>query len=212
MRRLLGGFAGRSASLQEAESRRAFRLEARRVAETGTSEEVRALTRRLDDAGWAPDDLELEREMLHGRAMVLEALESMGRDGLPVVVTQHKGVSGETCHYLAPVSAATDAGEASAKLFLTCERLRVVGGASLSVAWGSVRDVATRERDLIVTTTGQRRHVFRCNSFADAWVAAALARALIERRLALHDAFDETSPTGRPALRERAVSPRASGR
>jgi hypothetical protein len=181
IRRLLGGSGGRASTGQEYERRQAFRLEAKRVAEAGTRDDIEALTRRLDESGWGPDDFELEREMLHGRVAVIEVLESARRDGPPVVVTQHKAACGETCHFLAPVSVATDHGEASAKLFLTSERLRVVGGASLSVGWGTVRDVATRERDLVVTTA-QRQHIVRCNAFADAWVAAELARLLIERQ------------------------------
>jgi hypothetical protein len=157
-----------------------FRRRARSAAENGGRSSLAALLeeghQRFDD-----DEIELELEMLHARLAVLDLDEALGTGVLPIVVTQHKAVANETCHFLAPVSLATDSGEWSGKLFVTARRLRVFGGRDVAIGWGVIRDVAVDGRNLIVASGNGNPHVFRCNSFSDAWVAAALARALMQR-------------------------------
>jgi hypothetical protein len=156
----------------------AFRAEARAAARTGDRATVEALIRWPAEPGWHGADVELELEMLEGRLAVL-ALEDRARAGaLPWVETQHKAVAGETCHFIAPASVATDTGETGGTLFLTARRLRFVGGGGWSVAWSALRDVRDADRDLIVTTVTGRETRFRCNSYADARVACRLAQVL----------------------------------
>ena len=161
-----------------------FRAQARGTAADGARDAVESLLRRPAESGWNEDELELELEMLHGRLAVLDLEAILQAGSLPVVATQHKAVAHETCHFLAPVSVAGEAGASSAKLFVTSRRIRVLGARDVSVTWGTIRDVRVDARDLIVSSAGAVQHLLRCNSFADAWVAARLARALVERHRA----------------------------
>jgi hypothetical protein len=105
---------------------------------------------------------------------------SVELNGLPTIVTGHRIVRDERCHFTAPVSMSDDASQPGGRLFLTDRRAAFAGGAvSSSVAWHRVADVLAMERDLLLIGAGQAMlSRFRCNSFSDALCAAFLARGL----------------------------------
>lgn len=126
------------------------------------------------------EDVELELEML-------DALERLGAvrhetmaGALPTVETQHRVISGETCHFTAPASLPDDPSQSSGRVLFTSSRSVFVGGApARPVAWHLVGDIVRHDRDvLLVRGDGSGAAHFRFNTFADAVVAAFLARRL----------------------------------
>ena len=93
---------------------------------------------------------------------------------LPVIDTQHRVIGADLCHFLAPVSA-PDHGDAAGKLFLTSRRLIFAGGASIAWPWHRVRRARRHDRDLVFDGGEALTLRLRCNSYADAVLAAALA-------------------------------------
>lgn len=84
-----------------------------------------ALPRDSADAAHA-DEAERQQEMIDG----LRALRVLADvDTLPVIATQHRVIGGDTCHFVAPVTLAGDAG-AGGKLFLTSARVIFAGDRS----------------------------------------------------------------------------------
>jgi hypothetical protein len=138
------------------------------------------LGRELAALGCPDEETEIEREML-GALLDLTALTtSVKLDGLPTVVTGHRIIRDERCHFTAPVSMPDDPSQPGGRLFLTDRRAAFAGGAvSSSVPWHRVADVLAVERDLLLIGAGQTMLCrFRCNSFSDALCAALLAREL----------------------------------
>jgi hypothetical protein len=115
--------------------------------------------------------LELERELTASR--------------LPVVETSHRVVGADRCHFSAPVSMPDDPAQPTGRLLLTSTRAVFAGGARTpALAWHATRDVIQSGRDLLLLFKNAQAddgHRFRCNSFADALCAAAIARHLMMR-------------------------------
>ena len=130
------------------------------------------------------DDLEVEEEMLDGLKQLLELEEVVAISGPPIVVTSHRVVGHDTCHFSAPVSVPDDPAQPTGRLLLTSTRAVFAGGSRAPVVpWHTVRRVLRHGRDLLfVTTHGEDDGVrYRCNSFGEALCGAAIARHLVER-------------------------------
>lgn len=126
----------------------------------------------------APDQLdsrEREEEMLDALERLLAAAAQW--PPLPVVGTQHRVIGADRCHFLAPVSA-PDHGDAAGKLFLTSDRVIFAGGASIAWPWHRVRRTHRHDRDLVFEAGESLTLRLRCNTYADAVLAAALARRI----------------------------------
>lgn len=120
------------------------------------------------------DEAERQVEMLEG----LRALRQLAdQPSLPIVVTQHRVIGTDTCHYVAPVTLPGEAG-AGGKLFVTSARLIFAGGSVTAWPWHRVRDVVRRERDVIVTATGGVALHVQTNTFADALCVCMLCARL----------------------------------
>lgn len=115
---------------------------------------------------------EREDEMLEALARLLSAAAHW--PPLPVIDTQHRVIGADPCHFLAPVSA-PDHGDAAGKLFLTSHRVIFAGGASIAWPWHRVRRTRRHDRDLIFDAGDALTLRLRCNTYADAVLAAALA-------------------------------------
>jgi hypothetical protein len=140
--------------------------------------ELRARLDQLPD-----DDLEIEREMLEGLEQAL-ALTSSIKDGrLPALVTGHRVVGTDTCHFSAPASMPDIAAQPSGRLLLTSARAIFVGGGrGLTVPWHSLTRPTHAERDLVlIRVDGSALYRFRCNSYGDALCAAITAQHLVRR-------------------------------
>jgi hypothetical protein len=132
------------------------------------------------------DDLEIEEEMLDGLRLLLELERELAASRLPVVETSHRVVGADRCHFSAPVSMPDDPAQPTGRLLLTSTRAVFAGGARTpALAWHATRDVVQSGRDLLLIfnhAQGDGGHRFRCNSFADALCAAAIARHLMRSR------------------------------
>jgi hypothetical protein len=160
-----------------------YRVEARRLAASGTAAEVDAALGRASSIGAAPDALELELEMLRGRRDALRLADRIAREGLPAVETQHKAIGTDVCHLLVPATlVGRDGEDVSGKLLLTNRRLLFLGGHGLYLAWSSLQSVTPEARDLLVDTVHHDLHRLRCNTHGDAASAAVLAGALMRPR------------------------------
>jgi hypothetical protein len=144
-----------------------------------------ALRARLDEAG--PDDerFEIEREMLEGLEAAVELGATLETHGPPAIVTGHRAVGSDRCYFSAPVSVPDDPAQPSGTLLLTNVRAIFVGGPrAVILPWHLVGRTFPQNRDLVLVR-GDRPDLlrFRCNTFADAMRAAALARHLSKRRV-----------------------------
>jgi hypothetical protein len=142
------------------------------------------LRARLDGLDAPNEDLEIEREMLAGLEHVIELAADVTARGLPIVMTGHRVVGTDSCHFTAPVSMPDDPSQPSGRLLLTNARAIFVGGArGITVPWHAVGRSMHADRDLIlVRADGTSVYRFRCNSFDDVLMAAFLARQLAGRR------------------------------
>lgn len=124
-------------------------------------------------------DVEVELEMLDALDRLRTLRDETTGGALPLVETHHRIVSGEHCHFTAPVSLPDDSGQASGRLLFTAARsIFIGGGRPHPVPWHAVREVIQTERDvLLIRVDGTGAH-FRFNTFADAVAAAFLARRL----------------------------------
>jgi hypothetical protein len=139
-----------------------------------------ALRAHLDGLGLPEEDIEIEREMLDGLEQLAELVQASRTGGLPTLVTGHRVVGADVCHFIAPASIPDDPAQPTGRLILTSTRAIFVGGArGLTLRWHALAEPIHAERDLVlVRTDGQSLHRFRCNSFADAMSAAFIARQL----------------------------------
>jgi len=148
------------------------------------SEQIGRLRADLDALGHAPDDIEIEMEMLEALHDAEELAAAVRQTGLPLVPTGHRVVGVECCHYTAPASMPDEPGQPGGRLLLTSGRAIFVGGANrIAAAWHSVGDARHVERDLVLIRS-DREHIyrFRCNSFSDALRGAFIARELVTAR------------------------------
>ena len=147
-------------------------------------ERIRRLRADLDALGHAPDDIEIEREMLDALHDVAELATAVRQTGLPLVPTGHRVVGVECCHYTAPASMPDEPGQPGGRLLLTSGRAIFVGGANrIATPWHSVGDAWHVERDVVLIRTDREQlYRFRCNSFSDALRGALIARELVAAR------------------------------
>jgi hypothetical protein len=129
------------------------------------------------------DDLEIEEEMLEALRRLLAVEQDLAVSRLPVVETTHRVVGSDECHYSAAVSMPDDPAQPTGRLLLTSTRAVFAGGARTpGMPWHATREVLQTGRDLLfIRSTVEDGHRFRCNSFTDALVGAAIARHLMRR-------------------------------
>ena len=127
------------------------------------------------------DDLEIETEMLDALEQLVALTAELAQSRLPRIDTTHRVVGADACHYSAPVSMPDDPAQPSGRLLLTATRAVFIGGAKLTaLPWHAAAQALEADRDvLLVRADGQAAYRFRCNTYADALRAAAIARHLI---------------------------------
>jgi hypothetical protein len=141
---------------------------------------VTDLADELDAFRLPAEETEIEREMLAGLEDVLALLHSVEVKGLPVVLTGHRVVGDERCHFSAPASMPDEASQPSGTLLLTSGAALFAGtGIARRLAWHRVGEVVHVDRDLVlVRRDGEPHYTFRCNGFADVLCGAFIARQL----------------------------------
>ncbi|MGH9331072.1 MAG: hypothetical protein ACRD09_11550 [Vicinamibacterales bacterium] len=141
------------------------------------------LALRADALGLTDDDGALELEMINGLRELAALVLAVERDGLPLLETQHRVITGESCRFSAPATRVFDANDsngaegASGRLFLTDRRVVFLGPSVTGVPWPSIAGIARTGRD-VVLSGASRRYRFRLNTFADALRATWLAERL----------------------------------
>jgi hypothetical protein len=131
-------------------------------------------------AAATPDDRERREEFLDGLDRVLE-LSSNG--GLPSLVTQHRVIGTDVCHFVVPVSLAAQL-ESSGKLFLTSQRIVFASHGVQSWPWHRVRGAVRLGRDLAITVAGVADPVhIQCNCYGDAMTALHIIANLSTRKV-----------------------------
>jgi hypothetical protein len=127
------------------------------------------------------DDLEVEEEMLQALHELLALERELAAARLPLIETSHRVAAGEPCHFSAPVSMPDDPAQPTGRLLLTSRRAAFAGaGRTPALPWHAAREVIRSGRDVVlVRAGGEHGHRFRCNSYADALRAAAIARHLM---------------------------------
>jgi hypothetical protein len=164
----------------------AWRQEWARALPAADAERIQALRASLDEIAGGHDDeerFEIEREMLEGLEAATALSTRLATSDPPSLVTGHKLVGNDSCHFSAPASLPDDPAQPTGTLLLTGRRLLFVGGSrALSVAWHNVARCTFDDRDLVVVRTDRPDlHRFRCNTYADGLSAACLARHLAAR-------------------------------
>lgn len=126
------------------------------------------------------DDREVEQEMLAGLEELLDLVNTVAASGPPALVTGHRVIGREACHFSAPATLQDDDGGPSGTLLLTPARAIFVGGArTLTLPWHAVGACVRQDRDLLLSRkAGGAVHRVRCNTYGDALRAAFLARYL----------------------------------
>ena len=152
--------------------------DAEQAAGSPSADVVERLRRDLSAAA-SPDERERREEFVDGLDRVL-ALSTNG--GLPQVVTQHRLIGSDVCHFVAPVSLAGQS-ESSGKLFLTSHRIVFAGHGVQSWPWHRVRGVVRLGRDLAISVAGVPEPVhILCNCYGDALTALHMATDLAGRK------------------------------
>jgi hypothetical protein len=149
------------------------------TASAAPSSEVIDRLRRDLSAVTSVDEKERRQEFVEGLERVLE-LSMNG--GLPRLVTQHRVIGTDVCHFVAPVSLA-GLTESAGKLFLTSHRIVFAGHGVQAWPWHRVRGVVRLGRDLAITVAGAAEPLLiQCNCYADAMTAHHLANDLASRK------------------------------
>jgi hypothetical protein len=145
-------------------------------------ERLDALRRRPGELSLSEDDAASELEMIDGGLDLLELVRLTTVEGRPPVIeTGHKAIGADRCHFVAPASLAAAHGEHTGKLFLTDQRVVFLGGATTTVPWSGIREIALQDRDLVMVRSGGELYRFRCNTWSDAMRAEYIARWLRRR-------------------------------
>lgn len=154
------------------------------AAEAPGPDQAAELRRRLVEIGLEDDEHEIEREMLEGLEELVGFNQALLSTGPARIPTGHRAVGADPCYFSAPASMPDDPAQPAGTLLLTSSRAIFVGGArAVTIPWHAVATCVRQERDvLLVRADRQDLHRLRCNSFADALRAAALARHLMPRR------------------------------
>jgi hypothetical protein len=152
--------------------------DAEAAAEALRFDQVDALADRRARPDEDPDEAERQDEMIDG----LRQLGAMAvADPLPVVVSQHRVIGADHCHFATPVSLGGDVASPG-KLFVTADRLVFAGGRVHTWPWHRVQDVLRTGRHLVVAMTGSADGVqLQCNTYGDALVIRYLAARLRRR-------------------------------
>ena len=149
------------------------------------AQDLRARLHQMGGDDPEDDAHEIEREMLEGLEALVQLAEIVEQRGPPTIVTGHRAVGSDRCHFSAPSSLPDDPAQPSGTLLLTSTRMVFVGGArGMTIPWHTVGECSRHDRDLVVVRRdahGIQR--VRCNSFADVLRAAFLARHLAARRV-----------------------------
>jgi len=148
--------------------------DADRVAAEPSAERIAALRTSMASPDTAPDEADRQAELVEGLDRLLE-LAAAAR--LPEVVTQHRVIAGDRCHFIAPASLVGPTAVAG-KLLLTSSRAIFVGATVTAWPWHRVRGVVRQDRDLVLTILGSDLLVVRCNTYGDALEAGFLAGRL----------------------------------
>jgi hypothetical protein len=139
--------------------------------------EVQTAQRR--DAG---RDVELEEEMIDGARRAIALARDIAAAGLPTLLTSHRVVGTDACHFSAPASLADDPAQPSGRLLLTASRGIFIGGPKLiQIPWHSVKDAQDRERDILLIRGADEGIRFRCNTYGDALAGVLVAEHLVQR-------------------------------
>ena len=146
------------------------------IADAPTEEAIAALEQRASFE--SVEDADRQREMIAGLRQLAEM--AAARD-LPIVVTQHRVIGTDMCHFIGPASRVGGT-DSSGKLFLTSTRLVLVTGAVAAWAWHRVTSVARMERDVVFTMSGAEPVHVRLNTFGEALVVRQVADRLSSRR------------------------------
>lgn len=144
---------------------------------TSLRAELEAITRQ-------GDDIEVELELLDALEQLEGAKRAAEAGALPVVETQHRVISGDTCHYSAPASLPSDQQQANGRLLLTSARAVFVGGGrTTATPWHSVHEIVRHDRDVLFVRADRSPAAhFRFNTYADALLCAFLAGRLKRAR------------------------------
>ena len=131
------------------------------------------------------EDTEIEIEMLEALAELAKIHHATAHGKMPAIETHHRVIGAEACHFTAPASLPTDAAQASGRVLFTPSRsLFIGGGKTTSLPWHAVQHIVRQDRDLLLARAAGADGVhFRFNSYADAVVAAFLARRLKAARI-----------------------------
>jgi hypothetical protein len=145
--------------------------------------DIRGLETSLRALNLAPEETEIEDEMLEGVAELVRLCAAWGAGAPPILETSHKVVGSDTCYFSAPVSRPDDPAQSSGRFFLTSRRAVFAGGErALTMAWHAVGGVLQSERDVMLVRNGRDTvHTFRCNTYRDALCAGYIARQLLAR-------------------------------
>lgn len=152
--------------------------DAERAAESPDCAAIDDLAARITPHDVDPDEAERQEEMIDGlRQLKLIA----AGETFPVVVTQHRVIGADRCHFVTPVSLTGDV-STPGKLFLTGERLIFAGARVSAQPWHRVRDIARSGRHLVVVgTDGTEGMQLQCNTYGDALVIQHLGKRLKKR-------------------------------
>ncbi len=152
--------------------------DAETAAESLRADTVDVLANRRTLADDDPDEAERQEEMIDG----LRQLGAMAaQQTLPVVVSQHRVIGADQCHFVTPVSLGGDV-SAPGKLFVTADRLVFAGARVHTWPWHRIQDVTRAERRLLVVMTGGADGVqLQCNSYGDALIVRYLIARLRRR-------------------------------
>jgi hypothetical protein len=155
-----------------------------RVSDAPNNSDIETLAADLTALGLPEEEIEIEREMIDGLAVLLQLRSDVETSGLPVIPSGHRVLGTESCHFSAPCSMPDEPSEPSGRLMFTGVRAIFVGGsAALTIPWHGVANVLQQHRDVILVRRDREAlHRFRCNVFTDAMSAAFLARTLSSKR------------------------------
>jgi len=152
--------------------------DAETAAEAPTAEILGRLRQGVVSPAESPDEAERQEEMIDG---LLQVQAVVALAALPVVVTQHRVIGGDVCHFVAPVSLVGDV-SVPGKLFLTSARLVFAGGRVQAWPWHRVQEVSRSGRLLAVVLGGGADGLrVQCNTYGDALVARHLADRIRRR-------------------------------
>ena len=130
------------------------------------------------------EDADRQREMIAGLRQLVEVAS---QTTLPSVVTQHRVIGTDICHFIGPASRVAET-DSSGKLFLTSTRLVLVTGTVATWPWHRVTSVARVDRDVAFTVSGAEAVQVRLNTFGEALVVRQIAERLTSRRARARDA------------------------